>query len=92
VPWSTFAFPGVVAMVPGSYAFRTGMGALEIMRQASHASDALVAETLSLAIATTVMTAAIAIGLLIASSVHSGLFAGRHRGEATADGRRVGGP
>jgi hypothetical protein len=64
------------------------MGALEIMRQASHASGALVAETLSLAIATTVMTAAIAIGLLIASSFHPSLITRRRRSAGTNDGGR----
>ena len=80
-PWSTFAFPGVVAMIPGSYAFRAGVGALEIIRQASKASSALVAETLSLAIATAVITTAVAIGLLIASAIHLPAGGFRHRRE-----------
>jgi uncharacterized membrane protein YjjP (DUF1212 family) len=69
VPPVTFAFPGIVAMIPGSYGFRATIGALHIMAQGASASATLIAETLSLAITTIVVTAAIAIGLSLALSV-----------------------
>ncbi|MCW5736202.1 MAG: threonine/serine exporter family protein [Enhydrobacter sp.] len=66
VPAVTFAFPGIVAMIPGAYAFRAGIGGLEIMHAGSGAPPALVAETIGLAVTTIVVTAAIAIGLCLA--------------------------
>lgn len=69
VPPVTFAFPGTVAMIPGSFGFRAGIGALHIMAQGAAAPPTLVAGTLSLAIATAIMTAAIGIGLSLALSV-----------------------
>ncbi|MGE7417688.1 threonine/serine ThrE exporter family protein [Methylobacterium tarhaniae] len=68
LPWTTFAFPGVVAMIPGSYAFRAATGALHVMAQGVAAPPALVAETLSLAVAAAVMTAAVGSGLLMAAA------------------------
>jgi len=62
----TFAFPGIVAMIPGAYAFRAGIGGLDIMRAGSDAPAALVGETIGLAVTTIVVTAAIAIGLCLA--------------------------
>ncbi len=78
LPWTTFAFPGVVAMIPGSYAFRAATGALHVMAQGSASPPALVAETLSLAIATAVMTTAVGSGLLLASAAR-GLWPPRPR-------------
>jgi len=66
VPAVTFAFPGIVAMIPGAYAFRAGIGGLGIMRAGSHASPALVGETIGLSVTVIVVTAAIAIGLCLA--------------------------
>lgn len=66
VPTVTFAFPGIVAMIPGAFAFRAGVGGLEIMRAGGGASPALVGETIGLAVTTIVVTAAIAIGLCLA--------------------------
>lgn len=66
VPPVTFAFPGVVAMVPGSYAFRAGVGGLGIMKAGPTASAALIGDTIGLAITAILMTAAIAIGLSLA--------------------------
>ena len=66
VPAVTFAFPGIVAMIPGAYAFRAGIGGLEIMRAGGSAPPALVAETIGLAVTTIVVTASIAIGLCLA--------------------------
>ncbi|MCF4127500.1 threonine/serine ThrE exporter family protein [Methylobacterium sp. SyP6R] len=68
LPWTTFAFPGVVAMIPGSYAFRAATGALAVMEQGAAAPPGLVAETLGLAVAAMVMTAAVGSGLLLAVS------------------------
>jgi len=48
-PAAAFAFPGVVAMVPGAYAFRAVLGSLQIVHGA--AAPPLVTETLSLGIA-----------------------------------------
>jgi uncharacterized membrane protein YjjP (DUF1212 family) len=60
-PAAAFAFPGVVAMVPGAYAFRAVLGGLQI----AHGSAAapLPAETLGLTITVALMVAAIAIGI-----------------------------
>jgi len=60
-PPPAFAFPGVVAMIPGAYAFRAVVGCLQIARTA--ASPAVVAETLALAITVALMVAGIAIGI-----------------------------
>jgi uncharacterized membrane protein YjjB (DUF3815 family) len=66
VPVITFAFPGVVAMIPGAYAFRAGIGGLGIMDAGANASLALVGDTIGLAITAILMTAAIAVGLSLA--------------------------
>ena len=60
-PAAAFAFPGVVAMVPGAYAFRAVLGSLQIVHGA--AAPPLVAETFSLGIAVVLMVAAIAVGI-----------------------------
>ncbi|MBL8528358.1 MAG: threonine/serine exporter family protein [Burkholderiales bacterium] len=62
-PAATFAFPGVVAMVPGSFAFRAVVGSLEIAAAGANAAPALVAETLALYLSCVLMTAAIAVGI-----------------------------
>jgi uncharacterized membrane protein YjjP (DUF1212 family) len=62
-PAATFAFPGVVAMVPGAYAFRAALGLLQIAHQS--AAQPLVADTLALAITVVLMVGAIAIGIAI---------------------------
>ncbi|MEJ1976688.1 MAG: threonine/serine exporter family protein [Acetobacteraceae bacterium] len=63
-PAVAFAFPGVVAMVPGVYAFRAAIGSLQIVSAGSAASPALIAETLSLGIAGLLMVTMIAIGVV----------------------------
>ncbi|QHN03594.1 threonine/serine exporter family protein [Granulicella sp. WH15] len=68
-PSVTFAFPSVVALVPGSYAFRTVIGGLQILRDAGNSPGSLVAETISLALYTVLLTCAIAIGLAVALAV-----------------------
>jgi uncharacterized membrane protein YjjP (DUF1212 family) len=70
-PAAAFAFPGVVAMVPGAYAFRAVLGSLQIAHGST--SPLLVAETVGLGITVVLTVAAIAIGiaapaLLFASS------------------------
>jgi uncharacterized membrane protein YjjP (DUF1212 family) len=64
-PPATFAFPGVVAMMPGSYAFRAVVASLQIMRLSGSTPPPLLAQTLSLVVTTIVLTAAIAVGLAI---------------------------
>lgn len=68
-PWTAFAFPGVVSMVPGSYAFRAMIGALDIMSSGNSPRPELVGATLSALISACVLTVAIAIGLLIAGAL-----------------------
>jgi uncharacterized membrane protein YjjP (DUF1212 family) len=60
-PAAAFAFPGVVAMVPGAYAFRTIIGALQIAH--GTADPALLSDTLSLAITVVLMVGGIAVGV-----------------------------
>jgi uncharacterized membrane protein YjjP (DUF1212 family) len=69
MPWIAFAFPGVVAMVPGSYAFRAMIGALELTQAGPDASAALIGATLAALISTGLLTAAIGIGLLVATGL-----------------------
>ena len=66
IPVITFAFPGVVAMIPGAYAFRAGIGGLGIMNTGADAPLALIGDTIGLAITAILMTAAIAVGLSLA--------------------------
>jgi uncharacterized membrane protein YjjB (DUF3815 family) len=60
-PAAAFAFPGVVAMVPGAYAFRAVIGSLEIAHGAI--APSLVTETFALGITVVLMVAAIAVGV-----------------------------
>jgi len=62
-PAVAFAFPGVVAMIPGAFAFRIVIGCLQIIEAGATAATALVTETLALAISCLLMVAAIAIGI-----------------------------
>jgi uncharacterized membrane protein YjjP (DUF1212 family) len=62
-PAATFAFPGVVAMVPGIYGFRTVAGILQIVAAGPTPPPVLVDETVSLALTVLMITAAIAIGI-----------------------------
>jgi len=71
VPAVTFAFPGIVAMIPGSYGFRAGIGGLHLMTLGKGAPLGLIAETLALAITAVVVTIAIAAGLSLALSCGS---------------------
>jgi uncharacterized membrane protein YjjB (DUF3815 family) len=60
-PAVAFAFPGVVAMVPGSYAFRAVFGALQIAQGTT--SIPLVTATFSLLATVLLMLGAIAVGV-----------------------------
>jgi len=63
-PAVAFAFPGVVAMIPGAFAFRVVIGCLQIVNAGSSAATGLVTETLALAISCLLMVAAIAVGIV----------------------------
>lgn len=63
-PFSAFAFPGVVAMIPGSFAFRAVVGYLEIVKAGGAASPSLVSETLGLSATVLLMVLAITIGVV----------------------------
>jgi uncharacterized membrane protein YjjP (DUF1212 family) len=60
-PAATFAFPGVVAMVPGAYAFRAVIGSLQIVN--ATATPQLVADTVALGLTVMLMVGAIAVGI-----------------------------
>ncbi len=65
-PAVTFAFPGVVAMIPGFYAFQAGIGGLAIMQAGAATPVALLGETAGLAVTAMLVTVGIAIGLCLA--------------------------
>jgi len=67
-PWTALVFPGVVAMVPGSYAFRGMIGALDIMVESASTPLPLLGATLAAMIAACVLTVSIGVGLLAASN------------------------
>ena len=62
-PAAAFVFPGVVAMVPGAYAFRAVLGGLQIAHGA--ADPLLVTASLALGITVALMVAAIAVGIAV---------------------------
>jgi uncharacterized membrane protein YjjP (DUF1212 family) len=62
-PAVAFAFPGVVAMIPGAFAFRFVIGCLQIVGAAAASAPALVTETLALALSCFLMVAGIAVGI-----------------------------
>ncbi|MBV9643716.1 MAG: threonine/serine exporter family protein [Verrucomicrobia bacterium] len=62
-PAVAFAFPGVVAMIPGAFAFRAVIGCLQIVNAGAVAPTSLLAETLALAATCLLMIAAIAVGI-----------------------------
>ena len=62
-PAVAFAFPGVVAMIPGAYAFRAYIGCVQIMQSGTTAPIRVVTETLALIVTCLLMVAAIAIGI-----------------------------
>jgi uncharacterized membrane protein YjjP (DUF1212 family) len=62
-PAVAFAFAGVVAMIPGAFAFRVVIGSLQIVHAGAATDAALVTETLALTVTCVLMVAAIAIGI-----------------------------
>jgi uncharacterized membrane protein YjjP (DUF1212 family) len=62
---STFAFPGVLAMVPGVFVFRFVIGFLQITHLQAHASAELQAETLAALGTAALLALAISVGLAI---------------------------
>jgi uncharacterized membrane protein YjjB (DUF3815 family) len=76
-PAVALAFPGVVAMVPGSYAFRAVLGALQIVQ--ATATGATVLETLSLSATVALMTGAIAVGVAAPALLFPPRASGRRR-------------
>jgi uncharacterized membrane protein YjjP (DUF1212 family) len=66
-PAVVFAFPGVVAMIPGAYAFRAVVGCLQIVHGGT--SPVLFEATMTLGIEVLMMVAAIAIGIAVPSAV-----------------------
>ena len=60
-PSAAFAFPGVVAMVPGAYAFRAVISSLQIVHGA--ATPQLATDTFALGLTVMLMVGAIAIGI-----------------------------
>jgi uncharacterized membrane protein YjjB (DUF3815 family) len=70
-PASAFAFPGVVAMIPGAYAFRAVMGYIQIIATGAQASPGLIAETLALSATVIFMVLAIAIGVAAPVIIYS---------------------
>jgi len=63
-PPALFAYPGVVAMIPGAFVFRAVTGALEWARLGASAPPELIALTGSLALNASLLLGAIAVGLL----------------------------
>ena len=63
-PAVAFAFPGVVAMIPGAFAFRVVIGCFQIVEAGATAATALVTETFALAVSCLLMVAAIAVGIV----------------------------
>lgn len=68
-PSVTFAFPGVVAMVPGAYAFRFVIGALQIAH--GTAPSGVIHATLTLGVQVVLMMAAIATGIVAPTAFSS---------------------
>jgi uncharacterized membrane protein YjjP (DUF1212 family) len=68
-PAATFAFPGVVAMVPGAYAFRAAIGCIQIVQNS--AGPTLVADTLALGITIVLMIGAITVGIAAPAALFS---------------------
>jgi uncharacterized membrane protein YjjP (DUF1212 family) len=68
-PPATVAFPGVVALVPGSYAFRAIVAILQIMKDGGNSSHNLLANAAALVITAMLLTGAIALGVAIPLSI-----------------------
>jgi uncharacterized membrane protein YjjP (DUF1212 family) len=64
-PAATFAFPGVVAMVPGIYGFRTIAGAMQIVAAGANPPAGVIDATVALAVTVLMITGAITIGIAV---------------------------
>lgn len=71
-PAATFAFPGVVAMVPGIYGFRTVAGIMQIVSAGATPPALLVDETVSLALTVLMITGAITVGIAAPLAIAAG--------------------
>lgn len=71
-PAATFAFPGVVAMVPGIYGFRTVAGIMQIVSAGATPPPLLVDETVSLALTVLMITGAITVGIAAPLAIAAG--------------------
>jgi len=69
VPAVAFAFPGVVAMVPGAFAFQAVIGGLKIVSGGASAAPALVTQTLALGLSCALTLSAIAVGIAVPLAV-----------------------
>jgi len=69
VPAVAFAFPGVVAMVPGAFAFQAVTGGLKIVSGGASAAPALVTQTLALGLSCALTLSAIAVGIAVPLAV-----------------------
>jgi uncharacterized membrane protein YjjB (DUF3815 family) len=62
-PAVALAFPGVVAMVPGAFAFRAVIGCLQIVQAGATSATPVVTETFALTVTCLLMVGAIAVGI-----------------------------
>jgi len=85
-PAVALAFPGVVAMIPGAYAFRAVFGTLRIAE--ATADSATVTGTLSLSATVVLMVGAIAVGVAAPALVFPVNRGGSERGAAGMTVRR----
>lgn len=81
-PAATFAFPGVLAMVPGIYGFRTMAGAMQIVAAGALPPAGLVDATVGLAVNVFMITGAITIGIAVPLAFSNPRLAGVAAGKA----------
>lgn len=62
---AAFAFPAVVALVPGTQALHTVIGALRILKEGASSPASLVAEAAAMGLTTFLEAGAIAVGLAV---------------------------
>jgi uncharacterized membrane protein YjjB (DUF3815 family) len=64
-PASVFTIPGVIPMVPGTFAFRTMMGAIKLTYTDPSQSDAILNETVTYGIKTGIILTCLALGIAV---------------------------
>lgn len=79
-PAATFAFPGVVAMVPGIYGFRTIAGAMDIISAGAVPPPALIDATVGMAVTVIMITAAITMGIAAPLAIMASRVSDPHAG------------